>query len=181
MARLSALYATALFDLIEEGGAENEALEQIGLVRGALSEAESKRVLVHPHIHPAEKKEFFSKAFKGQLQEHLMSLLYLTIDKNREAYFLPALSELKLMIERKQRKTTAKVTSAEELSKKRIAALKKLLEAKLSKQVEIITKVDPSALGGSYIQVDGYFIDRTVKRRLKDMTADIKDGRGGTQ
>ena len=175
MAKLSANYATALFELAVEGRAENDFLEQAVLLRDVFKDAEVKRVLVHPHIPAAEKRVFFGNAFGGALHKDLFSFLCLLIDKNRENCLLPALCELILMIERRQRKTTARMVGAEVPDQKQTAALKKLLERKLNKQVEITVKASPSVIGGSYIQVDGYFIDQTVKRRLRDMTADMKE------
>ena len=175
MAKLSANYAAALFELAVEDGAENDFLEQAVLLRDLFKDAGARRVLVHPHIPAAEKRSFFGEAFAGKLHKDLLSFIFLVVDKNRENYLLPALSDLILLIERRQRKTTAKVVSAEAPDGKRIAALKKLLEQKLNKQVEITVKANPAVIGGPYIQVDGYFIDRTVKRRLRDMTADMKE------
>ncbi|MCL1807880.1 MAG: ATP synthase F1 subunit delta [Oscillospiraceae bacterium] len=169
MAKLSTHYATALRKLAVESGSEDVFLEQANVLHQTLSNAESKRILLHPHIPAAEKQAFFGRVFEGKLHKDLFSFLCLTVDKNREAFLLPALWELILQIETLQRKTRAKVVSAGELTKKQTEALKKLLEKKLDKQVDIAVKVNPSVIGGPYIQVDGFFIDRTVKSRLRDL------------
>jgi len=48
------------------------------------------------------------------------------------------------------------------------------LSKKLNKRVEVSLKVDPSVIGGFFVHVDGYFIDRTIKKHLHDMKATIK-------
>jgi F-type H+-transporting ATPase subunit delta len=175
MAKLAALYAAALFELCVEKGAEDAFYDQALLVSGALSEPDARRILLHPHIITAEKQKLFGKAFENELHQDLQSFLFLVIEKNRESFFLPALAELIRLIERKRGKTKAKVISAAELSAKQSAALKKLLESKLGKEVEINLRVEPSVIGGAHILADGYFIDRTVKKRLRELTADMKE------
>ena len=175
MAKLSSLYASALFDLALESNAVDEYLSQAVLLRDALKDGECMRVFIHPHISAAEKRELFGKAFAGCINDNFLGFLYLVVDKNREAFFIPALNVLIGMIERHQRKATARVISAVALDESQVAELKKILAEKLNKSVEVSTKVDPSLIGGPYIYVDGYYIDRTVKTRLHDLTVQVKE------
>jgi F-type H+-transporting ATPase subunit delta len=176
MAKLSALYASALFDLAMEGGdATDEYLKQAVLLRDSLMDDECMRVLLHPHISAAEKRKLFGKVFAGQINDDLFGFLYLVIEKNREAFLLPALVALIGMIERHQRKAKARILSAAALDEKQVTALREMLAGKLNKNVEVSPKVDPSLIGGPYIYVDGYYIDRTIKKRLHDLTAHMKE------
>ena len=70
--------------------------------------------------------------------------------------------------------TTAHVVSAATLSEAQLCALADMLSKKLNKQVEISPGIDPSLLGGLYIQVDGRVIDHTVKKQLSDIKENIK-------
>lgn len=178
MAELSVLYASALFNLAVESGAVDEIYEQAVMVREALADADTRRVLMHPHITNAEKRDFFGGAFKGSLHDDLYSLLLLVIDKNRESFFPPAIKTLISLIDQHRRKTSAHVLSAAGLEAGQVAVLKDILSKKLEKQVEVFVKIDPSLIGGPYINVDGYFIDRTIKRKLQDLAADMKVGYG---
>ena len=169
MAKLASLYATALFELALEGGMVDDFLSQAALLKGALEDSDCRRILVHPHISAAEKRGFFGKAFEGHLNKEMLGLLYLAIDKNREAYLLPACNVLIGMIERHQRKATAKVLTAVALDDSQAEALRQMLSQKLHKQVGLSIKVDPSVIGGPYIYVDGYYFDRTIRSRLRGM------------
>jgi F-type H+-transporting ATPase subunit delta len=175
MEKLSVTYATALFDLAVEKGAADEVLAQAVFLRDTLQDAEIFRAFVHPHISAADKRGLFGSAFSGHVHDNLLNLLYLVIDKNREAFLLPALASLIGMIERFQNKVTASVMSAEALDEGQIATLKSLLSAKLNKHVDVSAKLDPSVISGPYIYVDGYYIDRTVKRQLYDLTVTMKE------
>jgi len=175
MERLSVIYATALFDLALQQDAVDVFLDQAIFLCDSLSDADCQRMLDHPQITAAEKHEFFRTAFEGKLHEDLLGLLYLVADKNREAYLLPALTELISMIQRYKGKVTAKVLSASPYDEKQSDSLREILSTKLNKQVELDLKVDPSVIGGPYIFVDGYYIDWTVKKRLRDLTSSMKE------
>ena len=176
MERLSVLYASALFDIALEHDAVDDFLRQARFLRDSLSDSECQRILVHPQISASEKRSFFSKAFSGHIHKDFLSFLFLTADKNREAYLLPALAELIGIIERYNKKVTAEVMSASAYGEKQAEELRAMLSEKLGKHVELSIKVDPSLIGGPYIFVDGYYIDWTVKRRLRDLTVHMKEG-----
>jgi len=176
MERLSTVYASALFDLAVKHDAVDEFLGQAVFLRDSLSDADYQRVLDHPQISAAEKHALFTKAYQGHVHEALLGFLYLVADKNREAYLVPALNELIGIIERHNGKVTAKVLSAAPYDEKQAESLRSMLSVKLDKQVELDLKVDPAVIGGPYIYVDGYYIDWTVKKRLRDLTVSLKEG-----
>jgi len=178
MERLSILYASALFDLAIGHDALDEFLENALLLRDSLQDSECKRLLEHPHISAAEKHDLFKTAFGGRVHEDMLGFLFLAADKNREAFLLPALAELVEMIKRHKRIVTAKVLSATPLDDIQARELRVVLSEKLGKIVELSPKTDPSVIGGPYIFVDGYYIDWTVKKRLRDLTAYMKEGCG---
>ena len=176
MERLTILYASALFDIARERDLIDEFYDQASLMCDAMEGTQCHRVLVHPHISAAEKHEFFKKAFSGHVHDDLLGFLFLVADKNREAFLIPSLEALIEMIAHHRNNVTAQVLSAAEISEDQTALMKQLLSKKLSKNVEISVKVDPSVIGGPYIYVDGYYIDWTVKKRLRDLTVHMKEG-----
>jgi len=177
MERLSILYASALFDLALQKNAVDEFLGQALLLRDALKDQECKRLLEHPQISAAEKRDFFNKSFEGQINEDMLGFLYLAVDKNRIKYLFPALDMLISNIERRNRIVTAKVYSAAPFDETQAKALSKMLSDKLDKQCELDLKIDSTVIGGPYIYVDGYYIDWTVKKRLNDLTLSLKERR----
>jgi F0F1-type ATP synthase delta subunit len=54
--------------------------------------------------------------------------------------------------------------------------MKTVLSKKLNKDVDLSLKIDPTIIGGPYILVDGYYLDWTVKTRLRDLTVYMKEG-----
>ena len=176
MERLSVLYATAVFSLAKKDNIVDEIFEQATGVYNSLNDPGFHRLLVHPHIPAAEKREFFKETFAGRIHDNLLGLLFLAADKNREAYLMPALEELIEMIRRYKHIVTAKVSSAVAYDNSQAESLRRVLSEKLNKTVELEFSVDSSLIGGPYIFVDGYYIDWTVKKRLRDLTVHMKAG-----
>ena len=176
MDKLSLLYASALYDLAAGNDSVGDFLDQAVMLRDSLSDPDCQRMLLHPHITTAEKREFFTRAFGAVIDKNLLAFLFLVVDKNRETFIMSALDALISMIERSMRKVTADVFFAAAIDDEQLAAMKALLSEKLDKQVEVSVKVDPSVIGGPYIFVDGYYIDWTVKKRLRDLTIQMKEG-----
>jgi F-type H+-transporting ATPase subunit delta len=175
MADLGIRYATALFELSQENDLLNEYLEQARFVHDTLKNEDAQRVLVHPRIPADEKYAFLKVAFGEKVHQDLMGFMKLVIDKNREAYLLPALSKLVEMIKHRKNQVTARVVSAVPLTDAQAARLTAALSKKIGKIVDITVIVDPSVIAGISIQVDGYFLDRTVKNMLKDMRETFKE------
>ena len=176
MERLSALYASALYKIALEKNAVDDFLAQAEFLRDVLKEPDCHRVLVHPQISANEKREFFKKTVGEHIHEDFLGFLYLVVDKNREAFLIPALEALISIIKRHNKIVTAKVMSAAAYDNEQAEELRAMLSKKLGKHVELSMKVDPALIGGPYIFVDGYYIDWTVKKRLRDLTVSMKEG-----
>ena len=169
MAQLSNRYGTAIFELALERGNLDESLSQALFLKDVLKEDDCKAILTHPRISANEKKSFLNEVFKDQINVDLLGLLHLVIDKSREEYIIPILTEFIDLAKRRLRKATAMVVSAVPLKEEQKTALAALLSRKLNKQVDIDVKVDPAVIGGLHIQVDGYYIDRTIRTRLHEI------------
>jgi len=174
MAQLSARYAAALLELALESGNMELYREQAVLIRDALKSEECRRVLEHPHITGAKKREFIDSIFAGNINNDLLGFLYLVIAKNRESFLVPGLSAFIDRVDQLSGRTGATVVSAAELSEKQVAELAQLIGKKLGKQVEVSVQVDPSLIGGFYVYADGYLLDYTVKKRLREMKLSLQ-------
>ena len=71
-------------------------------------------------------------------------------------------------------KVPVHVVSAAHLSESQLEKLQSVLQKKLGKQPEFHLEVNPSLIGGLYIQVEGLLIDRTVKAQLGGLADRLK-------
>jgi len=174
MAGLSVRYATALFEIAMESGTVDETLPQAIFLRDTLKDPDCQKVIAHPHITTAEKMDFFDKAFAGSISEQLIGFLHLAIAKDRESYLVQALTDYIDMVNRYKQKTVAQVVSANALTDGQLSQLKASLSQKLNKQVDLEVKVNPGLMGGLTVFVDGYLIDRSLKKKFYDLKEDLK-------
>ena len=176
MAQLSNRYAAAIFNLSIERGMVKENLDQAIFLRDTLKDKKCQNLLTHPRISATEKCSFFDEVFQGHISIDLLGFLHLAVNKNREAFIVPALSDFIDLANDHMRRTTALVVSAIPLKREQVSALVAVLSKKINKQVAIEQKVDPSIIGGLHIQVDGYFMDRTIKTRLQEIKMSLSKG-----
>jgi len=176
VADLGIRYASALFEISNEGGRLNEYLEQAEFLRHSLKDEGALAILTHPRITAAEKYAFLGTTFEGKLDPDFFNFLKLVVSKNREAYIVPALDRLVDMIRDRRGETTARVVSAVPLSDEQAARLAAVLSEKLGKKVDMTVLVDPTVIAGISIHVDGFFFDRTVKTMLKGMKESVRRG-----
>jgi F-type H+-transporting ATPase subunit delta len=178
MASLSARYASALFDLALESGETAGYRDEAAMIKDALSDEDCRRVLEHPHITGTKKKEFIDSIFAGRISKNLLGFLHLVIDKNRVAYLVPGLAAFIERLDQLSGRAGATVVSANELSEKQVLGLNELIGKKLGKKVEANVQVDPSVIGGFYVHADGYLLDYTIKKRLREMKVSLQRSYG---
>lgn len=176
MAKLAAVYANSVYELALEQGQVDALLPQAEFMKTVLLDADCSRVLMHPHISDEEKLEFFGKLFEGKVHEFLIGLMHVAIRKNREIFLIPALASLIDLINRYLKQTSAEVYVAAPLEELQLEKLRRFLSSKLGKTVEVNMNIDESLIGGPFIKVDGYYIDQSVKTRLRNMAARMKEG-----
>jgi len=178
MAEINRLYGKALFDLALQQGNMETCLEQAALVRDMLELPESRQMLTNPLVPKASKLRFLNETFPGTLMEPLRSYLELLIDKNREEILPSSITEFLSMGDRWRGVVEAHVVSAAELRPEQLSALQEVLARKTNKTVDMSMTVDPSLIGGFYLNVGGYTVDRSVRRQLQDMKLSIERGEG---
>lgn len=179
MDQLEKRYAHALLELSEENGTLKEDLAQVVMVREALSHADVEQFLVHPHIANAKKQALLKTTFSNRISEHLMGLLFLMIDKQREKTIIPALTAFVEAVNQKLGIVEARVVSAKALTEQEQSHIHSILKKRLNKTVSIQAAVDPDVLGGFYILVDGHVFDGTLRTELLRMKERLK--RGGAE
>jgi F-type H+-transporting ATPase subunit delta len=79
-----------------------------------------------------------------------------------------------LLVAKMRGETDAQVTSARPLTGAQVAELKKILKAKLSRDVQLDAKVDPSLLGGLIVKVGSRMIDSSLRTKLEGLRAAMR-------
>jgi len=174
MMTLANRYATALFEIAREKQIVHDFHKQTIQLISYLENDGANKILVHPRITAEQKLKFIRDAFANQFHTDIFGFLTLAINKNREIFIVPALKELIAMIMRFTNHTTARIVCAQMPTEMQQTKLKATLSKKLGKIVTLNIVIDPQIIGGLSIQVDEYFIDKTVRFKLKEMSQNLK-------
>ena len=175
-ASLAGRYAAALFDLASEAGTVTAVESDLEKVAAALAEsAELRAMTTDPKVSrkEAEKALWGVSALLG-LSELTQNFLG-TVAQNRRLSKLDGIIRAFKSIAAAQRgEVTAEVTSAHELTKKQLDALKTRLTQREGRTVKLESRVDPDLLGGLVVTIGSKRIDGSIRTRLNSLAQAMK-------
>lgn len=171
-------YAQALFDI----ASEDKALKMVDSIEAELKgvkaildeNVELQRLLYHPQITAAAKKEFLDQLFKGKISEVTGNFLALLVDRRRETSFNDIVDEFVDLANANRGIVEANVTTAVELNDTEKGELSSILARLTGQKVQISYAVDPSIIGGVIVRMGDKIIDGSVKTRLTTLKDRLK-------
>ena len=100
------------------------------------------------------------------------------IAKNRRLFSLAdMIAAFRKLNAHRKGEITAEVTSAQPLNDAQRADLLAALKSTLKKDVQLVTKVDPSILGGLVVKAGSRMIDTSIKTKLNSLKFAMKEVR----
>jgi F-type H+-transporting ATPase subunit delta len=169
---LAGRYATALFDLAREANAIDQVAESLGKMSKTLATVPDVQALIS---NPMISRELGAKAIAVMANQ--MGLDGLTTKflgvlaaNRRLGDSANIISSFGQLLAAHKGETAAEVTSAHALNDAQLSTLKAKLRASLGQDVTLITKVDPSILGGLVVKVGSKLIDSSLKTKLESLT-----------
>lgn len=170
MTRVSEEYAAALFTLAAEENVKREVADSLKTIKALAGEyPEYIDLLASPSIPLDERCEVIDKAFGEAMHEYAVSFVKLICERGHIRELCECIDEYLKLYEAADGIATANITSAVTLTDAEKETLKRKLEAKLSRRVELVCSVDESILGGVVIRVDGNIMDGSLKTKLADL------------
>ena len=170
MTRVSEEYAAALFTLAAEGNVKKEVADSLKTVKTlALEYPDYIDLLASPSIPFDERCEVIDKAFGEALHEYAVSFVKLICERGHIRDLSECIDEYMKLYEAADGIATANITSAVTLTDEEKETLRRKLESKLSRRVELVCSVDESILGGVVIRVDGNIMDGSLRTKLAEL------------
>jgi len=175
-------YARALFDLACEKDAAPQERNMVDQIESELLEIrtilknniELQKVLYHPQIVTADKKDLLDQLFEGKISEITSNFLALLVDRRREKYFSDIVDEYVALANESRGVVEANVTSAIELKDEEKSELNSILAKLTGKKVQTIYDVDPAIVGGVIVRIGDKIIDGSIKTRLNTLGEQLK-------
>ena len=167
---ISREYATALFMLACEDGAQKEYADALARMKGAFEEMpEYFAFLSSPAISRAERVSSVDEVFGDGLAENAVSYLKLMCEKGRMQYFYESVDAYMELYAAFERKFRARIISAVELDEAQKQKLTEKLSAVYGGEVVGEFIVDSALIGGLIVEIDGKIMDGSIIRRLHDV------------
>lgn len=169
-------YATALFELADEGHALDAVAGDLRAVKTMLAESEDLRRLVRsPVISRAEQGAALGAVLQRANASALVRNFVALVAANRRLFALDRMIDAYLAeLAARRGEVTAEVTAAQALSeiqtKSLTEALKKLIGAKVSVQL----RVDRDLLGGLVVKIGSKLFDASLKTKLRKLELAMK-------
>ena len=167
-------YALALYDVAEKNGKVEEFIQDFEDIVDLLKHNEECATLVsHPQISTREKKEVFTKMFKGKIDDELLSFLLILIDKGRIMYAQEKLVEMKKIQLERRNVLVAEIKTVVPMDIEDKEKLIEKLTKMYGKHIELKEELDKSILGGILIKVGTDIIDGTLRTKLSAIRSHI--------
>jgi len=169
-------YSNALFEIALEENSLDKTGEELSLITDALKEHPNLfKALKSPLSKPEERKDMMKSIFAEQLSKETMNFVYVLIDKSRSNALMEIGTEYHKLLADHNNTIKAVATTAVSMTKKQITELTEKLTKTSGKTVTLTNEVDPSIIGGVFIQMGDKIIDGTLKRRLTEIEDRLKE------
>lgn len=173
--KLSKRYALSLFEEVKQTQ-QLEAVnsDMISIEKMIAGSIEFKLFLKSPVIHSAKKVEVLSAILKDKVSPIVFRLVLILVEKGREGYLGEIAASFSKMYNQYRNITVATVTTAIELDSASRAQIEQVIFSKVGKtQLELISKVDPSIMGGFIIDLGDRVYNASVKHRLATIANEL--------
>jgi F-type H+-transporting ATPase subunit delta len=168
---LAGRYALAVFELAQEERAVETVAADFSTLKQLMAESpELTRLIRAPVFSREEQAAGMNGVLHRMEAAPLTRRFILLLASKRRLFALPdIIRAYGNMVSRQKGEMSAQVTSARPLSDDEIAELKSILRSKLSKEVKLDSRVDPSLLGGLIVQVGSRMIDSSIRTKLNGL------------
>ncbi len=163
-------YALALYKIGEEKGKVEQYLDELRKIVAIINEDQDFVELIkHPQVSTSSKKKIFIDVFKDQIDEDLLAFLLVLIEKGRILQLEGKLKQMEKIYLEKNKTAVAKVKTVVPLKDEEKKNLVIRLEKQYDKKILLEEEIDPTIIGGVYVQVDNEVIDGTIKSKMDEM------------
>jgi F-type H+-transporting ATPase subunit delta len=168
-------YARALLAIANESNNADLFESELREISTSLSSDSTVwEFLVSPRVKKPAKQDALKKAFQGKIQMNLLNALMILVKNDRIA-FVPQITDVfgSLNDERKG-VIRAEVQSAIKLGEKDLSDIKAwFLSEFKGKECVLKESIKPDLIGGMVLKYGDILLDRSIKRKMKDMKSYI--------
>ncbi len=174
---LAGRYALALFELAVEEKKLDAVADELAGLKALLSENDELKILTtSPVISRADQSAAMSEVMSAAGFSKTVENFIGVVTANRRLDQLEnIIKEFDKMLSHYRGEVNASVTTAFKLDKKQLDALSDKLKSMVGSDVNVETEVDKNLLGGMVVRVGSRMIDSSLKTKLANLEATMKE------
>lgn len=173
---LAERYASALYQLAEEGAALDRVAADLKDMKAMMAGSEELRRFLKNPVHSRQEHEQVLQALAAKAGFDALTRRFLgLVARSRRQSALPGMIAAFLgRLAKSRGEMTAYVSAAQALSDAQTAALKAELAKKAGGKVDLDVTVDPALLGGLVVRLGSRMIDSSLKTKLQNLKLVMK-------
>jgi F-type H+-transporting ATPase subunit delta len=170
-------YATALFELARDERAIDAVAADLDALGALVAQnADLGRLVRSPVLGADEQLKAMTTLLDRMGITGLAANFVKLVTHNRRLFGLPdMIRAYKALVAREKGEVTARITVAENLGDKHLAALKDALHAVTGKNVELKVEVNPAIVGGLIVKLGSRMVDASLKTKLNALRHAMKE------
>jgi len=170
-------YATALFELAREENSLDQVMADLDRFDALIAENPDLQRLVRSPVFSAEEQQAALAAVlaRAGIGGTAANFLRLVTAKRRLFAVRDMIRALRALVARHKGEVTARVTVAEQLNDRHLAALKDALNAVTGKDVALDIHVEPAIIGGLVVKIGSRMVDASLRTKLNAMKHAMKE------
>ena len=174
---LAGRYAVALFELAVEQKILDSVADELSALAILLKECEELKVLTtSPIISRANQAAAMAKMVEvAGFSKTVENFIGVVTANRRLDQLANIIHEFGRMLSHHRGEVNASVTTAYKLDKKQLDALSAKLKSMVGSDVNVETEVDEELLGGMIVRVGSRMIDSSLKTKLANLEATMKE------
>lgn len=174
---LAGRYAVALFELAEEEKTLDQVAEELDALGALLEESEELQVLTtSPVISRANQSAAMAEMVKAVGFSKTVANFIGVVTANRRLDQLAnIINEFGRLLSHHRGEVNASVTTAYKLDQSQLDALSAKLKSMVGSDVNVEADVDNELLGGMVVRVGSRMIDSSLKTKLANLEATMKE------
>jgi F-type H+-transporting ATPase subunit delta len=164
-------YALALFELaLEEKSIDTVGRDFAALKQMLAGSADLGRLVRAPVFGRDEQAKGMNAILQQMGAAPLTTRFVLLMCSKRRLFLLPdAIRDFETLTSQQRGEVDADVASARPLTGAQVDELKRVLKAKLGRDPQLVTRVDPTLLGGLVVKIGSRMIDSSLRAKLNGL------------
>ena len=164
-------YAEAFLQVANDLDQTEEIVTQVKEIINLVNESpDLEKAFSSPILEKESKKEILIQLFSEKINQSLLNLLKLLADRQRIGIIIPILERFLELYRENRNIALAKVTSAVELSDEQKDLIKNKISAIAgTERLELVTKTDPTLIGGFIASVGSKVIDASIASQIRKL------------